>query len=256
MTLPLILLSNDDGFQAPGLVALRAELERFAEVVVCAPERNQSASSHALTLEEVLRLRQHSATTFALSGTPADCVYVALNTGTRVVPRQPDLVVSGMNRGPNLGIDVLYSGTVAAAREAALRGICAIAVSSDVDAEVPRAVEIASGLVERALTRLVARPPAQPLLINVNIPRGSNGSLEVTRLGRRVYRDRVLSRVDPRGKEYLWLGTAALDPAHNNPPGTDGHAHQAGHVSVTPLSLDHTAREQQPLVRELVGQCN
>ena len=118
-----ILLSNDDGFFAPGLQVLRTALATFAEVVVCAPESNQSATSHSLSLNRILRLRDHGHGIHSVDGTPADCVYVALNSGTRLLPRRPDLVVSGMNHGPNLGTDVFYSGTVAAAREGALRGV-------------------------------------------------------------------------------------------------------------------------------------
>src|ERR1044071_689169 len=120
---PLVLLSNDDGFAAPGLLAMRDALSAFADVVVCAPELNQSATSHSLSLHRSLRLRHVEEGTFSVDGTPADCVYVALNSGARILPRRPDIAVSGLNHGLNLGIDVFYSGTVAAAREAAMRGI-------------------------------------------------------------------------------------------------------------------------------------
>jgi 5'-nucleotidase len=131
---PLVLLSNDDGVTAKGLLALRDALAKDADVVICAPDQNQSATSHSLSLHRILRLRRVDEGVFTLDGTPADCVYVALHAGTRVLPRRPDLVVSGMNHGLNLGGDVFYSGTVAAAREAALRGIPSIASSADLDA--------------------------------------------------------------------------------------------------------------------------
>src|SRR3954468_8010372 len=150
---PLILLSNDDGHRAPGLRTLAAALRDFAEVVVCAPESEQSTTSHSLTLTRPLRLREVDRTLFAVDGTPADCVYVALNGGTRVLPRMPDLVISGMNHGLNLGTDVFYSGTVAAAREGALRGIPAMATSADVGADPDRAAAVCANLA-RCLVKL------------------------------------------------------------------------------------------------------
>src|SRR6266851_9163921 len=214
---PLILLCNDDGHQAKGLRTLAVALRKFADVVVCAPESEQSTTSHALTLTRPLRLRAVDEALFAVDGTPADCVYVALNGGTRVLPRAPDIVVSGMNHGMNLGADVFYSGTVAAAREGALRGIPGMAASVDIGADPMEAAEVCAKLA-RSLVELApisptdehgqSRPPfrrkALAPLINVNVPPGAGWTVVATRLGLRLYEDVVEFRHDPRGREYLW----------------------------------------------------
>jgi 5'-nucleotidase len=235
---PLVLLSNDDGFAAPGIAALRSALARFAEVVVCAPERNQSGVSHGLTLSQVLRLRQVAEHVFAVDGTPADCIYVALNGGTRVLPRRPELVVAGVNLGPNLGVDIHYSGTVAAAREGALRGLPSLAVSMAVDGDLSRAAELAAAL-SRALLEESARsrPREAAPLLNVNVPGGPAHEPCVTRPGRRTYDDEVVFRRDPRGQEYAWIGSAKLSFEGNDADDCDTMAYRAGKVSVTPLVL-------------------
>ncbi|MGC4088580.1 MAG: 5'/3'-nucleotidase SurE [Polyangiaceae bacterium] len=246
MTRPLVLLSNDDGYRAAGINALAAALRESCDVVVCAPEVEQSASSHALSLNRPLRLFPHGEGVFSVDGTPADCVYVALYAEARVLPRRPDVVVSGMNHGVNLGDDVFYSGTVAAAREGALKGIASIAFSAALDAE-PRAAcrlatEITLGLAKRADPR--------PILLNVNVPPGNAWPVRATRLGRRVYRDEVEFRRDPRGREYLWLGGPGAE--HHPESGSDTEAFDAGEVSVTPLVLDLWGRSEEARVRELV----
>jgi 5'-nucleotidase len=245
---PLALLTNDDGLAAPGLDALRAELARFAEVVVCAPRSNQSATSHALTLASVLRLERIDAATFALDGTPADCVYVALHSNARLLSRRPDLVVSGMNHGPNLGVDVVYSGTVAAAREGAHRGIPSLAVSADTHAD--RAAAAALGArVAHAWWTAIEAGTAGPLLLNLNIPAGAGWPLRPTRLGRRLYEDEVIYRVDPRGREYLWIGGSRV--VHEPGEGTDTEAWDAGAASLTPLTLELSSLEHLPFVLDL-----
>lgn len=232
---PLVLLSNDDGYAAEGLLALRDALSTFADVVVCAPELNQSATSHSLSLHRSLRLRKVDDRLFSLDGTPADCVYVALNSNGRVLPRRPDLCVSGLNHGLNLGMDVFYSGTVAAAREAALRGIPSLATSADHGADRKAAAELSAALVHQLWDR-VRETPGVAVLLNVNIPPGSAWPVRGTRLGARLYQDSVIFRDDPRGREYLWIGGA--EPRHEPAPGSDTEAYDAGEVSVTPLSLD------------------
>ena len=234
---PLVLLSNDDGVTAEGLLALRDALAKDADVVICAPEHNQSATSHALSLHRILRLRQAGEGLFALDGTPADCVYVALHAGTRVVPRRPDLVVSGMNHGLNLGLDVFYSGTVAAAREAALRGIPSVAVSADVAASREPAAHLGARLALATLAAFHESPAAQAPLVNVNIPPGDAWPVRATRLGARLYVEDVDFRKDPRGREYLWIGGAGA-VRHDHVAGSDTEAYDAGVASVTPLSLD------------------
>lgn len=259
---PLILLSNDDGYRAHGIRTLATALGAVADVVVCAPESEQSTTSHSLTLTRPLRLREVGPAEFAVDGTPADCVYVALNAGTRVLPRAPDLVVSGLNHGLNLGTDVFYSGTVAAAREGALRGIPAMATSADVDADPAHAGEVCARLA-RALVDLAPVSPDRknqgspssfhlrvpaPLL-NVNIPSGQGWKVVATRLGLRLYEDLVEFRRDPRGREYLWIGGGGV--RHETLPGSDTDAHDAGEVSVTPLLLDLTAAEGSVLAQRL-----
>lgn len=244
----LILLSNDDGFRAEGLNALRRELLQVADVVVVAPEHEQSASSHSISLHRPLRFTEHEAALFSVEGTPADCVYTALFGGTRFLPRAPDLVISGVNRGLNLGGDVHYSGTVAAAREAALRGIRAVALSADVEADLQRACRYARELIEV----LLAETNRSALLLNVNFPPKGEWPFVVTRLGSRIYRDAVDFRRDPRGREYLWLG---------GPPGvehlaaedTDTGAFDRGWVGVTPLELSPSCLAQSSRVLELLS---
>jgi 5'-nucleotidase len=253
---PLVLLSNDDGVTAPGMLALRDALAEHATVIICAPEANQSAASHALSLHRILRLRHvvdGGSGVFSLDGTPADCVYVALHSGKRVLPRRPDLVVSGMNHGLNLGIDVFYSGTVAAAREAALRGIPSIAVSADARADRPAAAALGAKLalaMHASFVRAAGRQPAP--LLNVNIPRGKEWAVRATCLGSRLYTDNVDYRRDPRGQEYLWLGGAG-EVRHDAVPGSDTEAYDAGIASVTPLSLDLWAAGQAAFAAEVAG---
>ncbi len=166
MSRPLILLSNDDGYQSVGLQRLYAALCEMADVVVCAPEFEQSAASHALSLHRPLRLKVHDASVYSVDGTPADSVYVALFSGTRILPRAPNLVVSGLNHGVNLGDDVFYSGTVAAAREGALRGYRAMALSVADDASLDAAAELSVRLARRILERA----GSEPLLCNIKLP--------------------------------------------------------------------------------------
>jgi 5'-nucleotidase len=227
---PLVLLANDDGYRAQGLGLLAQALRTRADLVVCAPEVEQSAASHALSLHRPLRLFTHGPGVFSVDGTPADCVYVALHAEGRVLPRRPDVVVSGVNHGVNLGDDVFYSGTVAAAREGALKGIPSLAVSAAPDADFPAAAELAA----RLALALAALPG--PALINVNVPKGKAWPVLATRLGRRIYRDEVEFRRDPRGREYLWIGGPGA--AHEPVPGSDTDAFDAGAVGITPLVLD------------------
>jgi 5'-nucleotidase len=232
MARPLVLLSNDDGYRARGISLMREALRGHADVVVCAPESEQSASSHSLTLWRPLRLVNHGEGVLSIDGTPADCVYVALHSGTRVLPRVPDIVVSGINHGLNLGTDVFYSGTVAAAREGALRGVPAIAVSACEQTDLEAAAEVAA----RMVVALTAQAPPRPVLLNVNFPQGHAWRVRPTRLGARVYADTVEFRQDPRGREYLWLGGPGAE--HRDVPGSDTAAYDQGEVGITPLVLD------------------
>ncbi len=247
MTRPLVLLSNDDGVAASGLMALREALLPTCDVIVCAPESNQSATSHSLTLGRVLRLREVADGVFAVDGTPADSVYVALHAPGRVLPRLPDLCVSGMNHGLNLGVDVFYSGTVAAAREAALRGVLSVAVSADAAAD--RASAAAAGArIALALSRAVAAGSATGSLFNVNVPPGREWGVRATTLGRRSYESDVVFRTDPRGAEYLWIG--GFKAVHHDAPGSDTEAYDAGVIGITPLGLDLHAPAGMALASE------
>lgn len=234
MARPLVLLSNDDGYRARGIQLLKHAISAWADVVVCAPENEQSTTSHSLSLYRPLRLEQVSETDYSVDGTPADCVYVALH-GARVLPRPPDLVVSGLNHGVNLGNDVFYSGTVAAAREAALKGFVALAVSADTRADFEKAAAM-SASIARCLAGSAPSSPALGKLFNVNFPNHGSWKPRATRLGRRFYRDEVEFRRDPRGREYLWIGGAALE--HDLLEGSDTEAYDRGEVGITPLVLD------------------
>jgi 5'-nucleotidase len=242
---PLVLLSNDDGHGSPGIRAARAALSAVADVVVLAPETEQSASSHALSLHRPLRLRAVEEGVFALDGTPADCVYVALHAGTRVLPRRPDLVVSGINHGMNLGQDAFYSGTVAAAREGALRGVPAVASSAHASVDLGAA----ASLTTRIAIDLLAATTARAVLLNLNIPPSWNGQVRSTRLGARIYEELVDFRRDPRGREYLWVGGPGV--RHERDAGTDTDAYDDGFASVTPLVLDLTSEADRTLAEGL-----
>jgi 5'-nucleotidase len=241
-------LSNDDGVGSQGLELLRKALLSHCDVVVCAPESEQSASSHSLSLHRPLRLWEKEPGVWSVDGTPADCVYVALNAAGRILARKPQLVVSGINHGLNLGDDVFYSGTVAAAREGALKGIPAIAFSAVYQADLEAAALGAANLVASLLTA----PPTRPVLLNVNFPRGKSWSYRATRLGARVYKDGVDFRRDPRGREYLWIGIGG-QITHRAVAGSDTEAFDQGVVGITPLVLDLWGRADQPEAEALAA---
>lgn len=230
-----VLLSNDDGVHAAGLRAL-ADAFRDDEVWVVAPDSEQSASSHAISLHRPLRLKDIAPRWFAVDGTPTDAVYMGLNLVLREA--RPDVLVSGVNHGPNLANDVLYSGTVAAAMEGALLGVPSIAVSlaSPPPHDFAEAARFAAALARRVVTN----PPPAPLLLNVNVPRGPVRGYRFTRLGRRTYGNEVVEKTDPRGRKYYWIGGEG-GPHDEDVPGSDSNAVLLdGLVSVTPLRLDST----------------
>jgi 5'-nucleotidase len=243
---PLFLLANDDGFRAQGLNLLRAALLPHADVIVCAPDNEQSASSHSLSLHRPLRLSEHGEGIFSIDGTPADCVYTAFFAGTRILPRRPDLVLSGLNHGANLGDDVFYSGTVAAAREGALRGVPALALSAGLEGDRAAAAQEAA----RIALALYRTQPRSAVLINVNIPAGTAWRCRATRLGGRFYTDEVEFRKDPRGREYLWLGGPGVE--HRPAAGSDTEAYDAGEIGLTPLVLDLWAADAQNQAEQVV----
>ena len=233
-----ILICNDDGYQAPGIQALFDALKTVAEVEVVAPEQNNSAKSNALTLHAPLYVHTAPNGFRFVNGTPADCVHVAL---TGLLGYRPDLVVSGINNGANMGDDTIYSGTVGAAMEGYLFGIPAIAFSqidkgwAHIDSAAAKAREIVLQLAQQQMIG------ARPWLLNVNIP---NLPLErikpvkVCRLGRRHAAEPVITQVNPRGETMYWIGAAG--PALDEAEGTDFHATEHGHVVMTPLKVDLT----------------
>jgi 5'-nucleotidase len=236
-----ILLSNDDGYQAPGLVALYEAIQDLGDVEVVAPEHNNSAKSNALTLHSPLYVHQAGNGFRYVNGTPADCVHVAL---TGLLGYRPDLVVSGINNGANMGDDTIYSGTVGAAMEGYLFGIPAIAFSqtqkgwAHVDAAARKARELVQHLMADGA------PEALPWLLNVNIPNRPYEELKpfrTCRLGRRHAAEKVISQTSPHGETMYWIGGAG--PAKDDADGTDFHATAQGHVSVTPLKVDLTDHE-------------
>ena len=236
----LVLCSNDDGIHAPHLEGLATRIEKFADVIVVAPERQRSAASHAITLHKPLRLQQVRAGRYSLSGTPVDCVYLGV---LKLCARTPAVVVSGVNDGYNLGSDVFYSGTVAAAVEGALRGAAGIAVSLAPRAtEVEHALDFAALVVRAAL----ADPTPAGTVLNVNMPGGGSDRYQWTTLGRREYADDVLERKDPHGRPYYWVGGGPA--GHEDVEGTDCVAVARGWNSITPMHLDLTdrARIAQP----------
>ena len=242
-----ILISNDDGYQAPGIVALQEALRGIADVDVVAPEHNNSAKSNALTLHSPLYVHTAANGFRYVNGTPADCVHIAL---TGLLGYRPDLVVSGINNGANMGDDTIYSGTVGAAMEAYLFGIPAIAFSQTEKgwAHLDVAAAQARALVERlrADVQTVGQGGA-PWLLNVNIPTlpaDQIKGLKVVRLGRRHAAERVITQTSPRGETMYWIGSAG--PAKDEGEGTDFHATRHGHVSLTPLQVDLTEHERLP----------
>lgn len=234
MTRPLVLCSNDDGIESPHLEALAARLEAFADVLVVAPERQRSAASHAITLHKPLRLHEVRPRRFSLSGTPVDCVYLGI---LKLCDRTPTVVVSGVNDGFNLGSDVFYSGTVAAAVEGALRGAVGIACSLAPRATAPdHGIAFAAAVVRAA----VAEPLPSGTVLNVNMPGTGSDTYQWTTLGRRLYEDDVSERRDPRGRPYYWVGGGPT--GHDDIDGTDCVAISRGWNSITPMHLDLTDR--------------
>jgi 5'-nucleotidase len=242
-----ILLSNDDGVHAPGLRALYRELHRLGEVVVVAPLEERSTAGHALTLHKPLRMIRVDTDFYGVSGSPADCVYLGLR---KVLKGEPDLVVSGINRGANLGQDVYYSGTVSAAREACILGIPALAVSLDVDfhrappedrLHYSTAAKVASRLIRDMMRDGSALRPPRHTLLNLNVPDlpfSKVKGVELARQGFRFYSGGILQRKDHRGRDYYWVGGSYR--GYRREPGSDCDRVQQGYAAVTPLKLDST----------------
>ncbi len=244
-----ILLSNDDGYFSPGISILAEVLARLGTVTVVAPERDRSGASNSLTLDRPLSLRKSASGFLYVNGTPTDCVHLAV---TGLLDELPDMVVSGINLGANMGDDTIYSGTVAAATEGFLLGLPSVAVSlaSKAGANLACAARVVCELVER----FVAKGPGTPVLLNVNVPDVPYEALqgmEVTRLGKRHKAEGVVKAVNPRNETIYWVGAAGA--AQDAGPGTDFHAVAANRVSITPLQMDLTHQQQIPLVKRWLG---
>ena len=240
----MILACNDDGIQSEGLTRLVEAVEAIDRVVVVAPDRERSAVSHALTLDRPLRADEVREGWIAVTGTPTDCVNLAVNG---LLDQRPWIVVSGINRGANLGDDVTYSGTVSAAMEAVLLGIPAVAFSQV--GRVAFDYDAAASFARTLIGRLHERPLPPDTLLNVNIPEEGARGFRVTRQGKRRYGDAVVEKVDPRGRKYYWIGGSEL--GFSDDPGTDFAAIKQGYVSVTPLHLDLTNYESMKTLQSL-----
>lgn len=232
----IILVSNDDGYQAPGIVSLAAALRDLAEVIVVAPDQDRSGASNSLTLKRPLYISRHENGFFSVEGTPTDCVHLAING---LLDERPDMVVSGINAGPNLGDDVIYSGTVAAAMEGRFLGSPALAVS--LASRQPKYYDTAARVARRIVARLRENPLPADTILNVNVPDlpwEQLAGFQATRLGHRHKSEPMLKSLDPRGHTIYWIGPAG--PEQDAGPGTDFHAVRTGHVSITPIQVDLT----------------
>jgi len=245
-----ILISNDDGYRAPGIRCLADALKTVARTTVVAPDRDRSGASNSLTLDSPLRARQADSGYIYVEGTPTDCVHLAI---TGLLDDEPDIVVSGINSGANLGDDVIYSGTVAAAMEGRFLGLPAIAISMvSFDAgHYPTAAQVVLDLLDR----IKAQPIPPATILNVNVPDMPYDELkgwEVTRLGHRHKSEPVIAQTDPRGRPIYWVGPSGSE--QDAGPGTDFHAVRNGCVSVTPIHVDLTRYDVLDQVRSCLGQ--
>jgi 5'-nucleotidase len=241
-----ILVSNDDGYQATGINVLADALARIADIVVVAPDRNRSAASHSLTLEDPLRIREVGENRYCVNGTPSDCVHLAL---TGFLEEEPDLVVSGINHGANLGDDVIYSGTVAAAMEGRFLGLPTIAVS--LVGQHLTHFETAARVATEFVQRLHKHSLPSEIIFNVNVPDRPYEELtgiQAVRLGFRHKSEPVVKAQDAHGRTIYWVGPAGK--SQDTGDGTDFHAVDEGAVSVTPLKIDLTRHEALPRVAE------
>jgi 5'-nucleotidase len=258
-----ILLTNDDGIEAPGLQELLQSLKPLGQVTVFAPDHNWSAAGHTKTMHKPLRVSRHSfdcpapdsdldsssdqeIRAYTTTGSPSDCVVLAL---LGILPRRPDLVVSGINQGANLGHDLTYSGTVAAAMEAVIFGLPAVSIS--LDSYDSHDFAYAAQVSARVVSQVQERGLPAGTFLNVNVPclpPDEVSGVAITRLGRRVYRDVLVERHDPRGRPYYWIG--GEPPSGHRDEGTDIWAVAHGYISITPIHLDMTARDLIPDLRD------
>ena len=244
-----ILLSNDDGYRAPGLAAMVKAISDFGEVTVIAPDQDRSGASNSLTLTVPVRVEQIENGYFVCSGTPTDCVHLGI---TGLMPQGPDMIISGINNARNLGDDVLYSGTVGAAMEGRFLNLPAIAVS--LAGDDPTHFDTAGNVVRQLLERLLQTPLSPRTILNVNVPdlpRDQISGWQATRLGGRDRAFPTIRATDPVGKDIYWIGAAGLEKDAG--PGTDFFAIANGYVSITPLTADMTDRTRLAEVDEWLG---
>lgn len=245
-----ILLTNDDGIQAPGLYALCCEIKKIADVVVIAPDTERSAVGHAITTADPLRVseirKNGELFGLAVSGTPADCVKIAVKA---LLPEQPDMIISGINQGPNTGFNVIYSGTVSAATEATMLGIPAFAIS--LDSFTSRKFGYAAEFAARLAKIVAEKGLPEGTLLNVNVPAVPGEKIRgvrVTRQGMARFSEKFYKRVDPRDRDYWWLGGEFIEMDEGE--GTDSAALKNGEISITPIQYDMTDYKNMEMVRE------
>ena len=236
MAEPLILVTNDDGVYGPGLRALAASVKPLGRAIIVAPERDKSAVSHSLTMNRPLRVRELEADVYTLDGTPTDCVTLGMN---KVLNRRPDLIVSGINPGPNLGDDISYSGTVSAAIEGTMYSIPSLAFS--LAGEPPFDFTVAADVAWKLASMALQFRLPENTLLNINVPDRPSGEIRgirFTRQGRRVYNNAIQETHDPWGRKHYWIGGGTVHWSGGND--TDEQALRAGYISVTPIQLDLT----------------
>ncbi len=246
-----LLLSNDDGYQAPGLLSLAESLSKIASITVVAPHLDRSAASNSLTLQTPLRATEIQPGWYKVDGTPTDCVHLGI---TGLLKSEPDMVVAGINSGPNLGDDVIYSGTVAAAMEGRYLGSPAVAVS--INSFQPEHYDTAAIVIRNLVNKIIDKPLPKDIILNVNVPDvpiDNIRGVQTTRLGNRHKAEPAILDQDPRGKPIYWVGAAG--PEQDAGPGTDFHAISENFVSVTPLHVDLTQYTAMDSVNTWLQQC-
>ncbi len=245
---PTILLTNDDGFYAEGIQVLFDEMQDLGNIYIVAPDREQSATSLSLTLHHPLRIKSVKDRVFAVDGTPTDCVYLAVR---KLLPSVPDLIVSGINSGPNLGQqDISYSGTVGGAVQGTFLQICSMAVSHYPNPDGPPHFQSCARIVRLISRRLLEFPLPQGITLNVNIPSPPYKGVRLCKLGQKRYHPEIIVKKDPRNRDYYWIGTGI--PQAIGDQDSDVHLIKQGHITVTPLHRDLTAHsllEPAPLMR-------
>lgn len=245
-----ILVTNDDGVRSPGLRALAAAMSELGRAVIVAPDRNRSAVGHALTLDHPLRAEEIKSDIYAVDGTPTDCVNLGIHG---LIKEHPSLVVSGINRGSNVGDDITYSGTVSAALEASLMGYPAFAISLDALQFNEQDLKVAAAFAKKIAVKIFQHGLPKDTFLNVNVPSGNCHGVQLTHQGRRRYGEAVVCNQDPRGKNYYWIG--GVDVGFENIPGSDCNALAQGMISVTALKTNMTHESAHGMLLDWALDC-